>query len=186
MSLMVLQNRSSGPSMPWFSPTCSLACRWPWSQKRSIQQVKHLPNWKQWRLSSGRGLQLVLEDDWSRRVLWEQRQPRTQAVGDLSHHRNHTADFLFHGAYDATDPNLFSKWHIVLHSTSFPMNNFASLFSPLKVILVLGNFIAVFQKSGKVFPFQNRECPDVGRTTSRQIRIWPSTLATRPSDATSE
>lgn len=46
LSLLIPQSRSPGESMPWFSPTCLLACRWPRSQKRSTQQVKRLPNWK--------------------------------------------------------------------------------------------------------------------------------------------
>lgn len=61
----------------------------------------------------------------SRMVPWEQRQPRTQTVGHLSHHRNHTSAFLFHGAY--YDPNLISERQIVLHSKSLPMNNFCLL-----------------------------------------------------------
>lgn len=154
-SLLVPQSRSPEAAMPWFSPTRSLACCWP----RSTQQVKHPSNWKQWISSFGRGLKLVLEVDRSRTVFWELKQPRTQAVGDLSHHRNHTADFLFHGAYYATDPNLVSKWHIVLRSKSFPVNNFfVNLFSSLKVILVWGNFVTVFQKSGWVSLLEQCAC----------------------------
>lgn len=46
VSLLVPQSRSPGTSTPRFSPACSLMCHWPRSQRRSIQQVKHLPNWK--------------------------------------------------------------------------------------------------------------------------------------------
>lgn len=63
--------------------------------------------------------------DQSRAVPWEQNQPRTQTVGQLSHHRNHTSAFLFHGAY--YDPNLISETQIVLRSKSLPMNNFCLL-----------------------------------------------------------
>lgn len=63
--------------------------------------------------------------DQSRTVLWEQRQPRTQTVGHLSHHRNHMSALLFHGAY--YDPNLIRERQIVLHSKSLPMNNFCLL-----------------------------------------------------------
>lgn len=77
---------------------------------------------------------------------------RTQAVGDLSHQRNHRADLLFHGAYflHATDLNLFRNWHIVLHSKSFPMNNFfVSSLSAQKVILVL---LLYSRNEAKCFP----------------------------------
>lgn len=117
-SLLVPQSSLPGASTPQFSPTWSLTCNWPRSQRRSIQQVKCVPNREQWKLSFGRGLQLVLEGNWSRTVLWERRQ--TQVVGDPSQHRNHKADLVFHGDSYATDPNLFSTWTLFCTQNHFP------------------------------------------------------------------